>query len=218
MNTTKLKVKAILFDLDGTIVDSRDAYLEAAKTAFQAMGLEPPTMQTALQIPKRLEQNLPIDDLTHTDTTHFLGVYLKTFYAITAVKAKPIPNIHATLENLRQKAKLVLITMRNVPKATVAKELQQFGLAQYFTYILTAQDTHKPKPSPEALIKALKVIDVQICDCLIVGDSVIDINAGKAAGAKTIAVLSGLYTKQELAKLNPDLILENATHLPNCIN
>ena len=218
MKATKLKVKAILFDLDGTIVDSRDAYLEAAKTAFHAMGLEPPTMQTTLQIPKRLEQNLSIDDLTHTNTARFLDVYLKTFYAITELKAKPIPNIRTALENLQQKAQLVLITMRNVPKVSVAKELQQFGLARYFTYILTAQDTHKPKPSPEALIKALKVIDVQICDCLIVGDSVIDITAGKAAGAKTIAVLSGLYTEQELAKFNPDLILKNAAQLPNCIN
>jgi len=218
MKATKLKVKAILFDLDGTIVDSRDAYLEAAKTAFHAMGLEPPTMQTTLQIPKRLEQNLSIDDLTHTNTARFLDVYLKTFYAITELKTKPIPNIRTALENLQQKAKLVLITMRNVPKVSVAKELQQFGLAQYFTCILTAQDTHKPKPSPEALIKALKVIDVQICDCLIVGDSVIDITAGKAAGAKTIAVLSGLYTEQELAKFNPDLILKNAAQLPNCIN
>ncbi|MCJ7762009.1 HAD family hydrolase [Candidatus Bathyarchaeota archaeon] len=217
MDITKLKVKAILFDLDGTIVDSRDAYVEAAKTAFQTMGLESPTMQTSLQIPKRLEQSLPIDDLTHTNTTRFLDIYLKTFYAITEVKTKPIPNIHAALENLQQKAKLALITMRNVPKITVAKELQQFGLAQYFTYILTAQDIDKPKPSPEALIKALKSIDVQICDCLIVGDSVIDINAGKAAGAKTIAVLSGLYTKQELAKLNPDLILKNVTQLPSHI-
>jgi len=218
MKATKLKVKAILFDLDGTIVDSRDAYLEAAKTAFYAMGLEPPTMQTTLQIPKRLEQNLSIDDLIHTNTARFLDVYLKTFYAITELKTKPIPNIRTALENLQQKAKLVLITMRNVPKVSVAKELQQFGLARYFTYILTAQDTHKPKPSPEALIKALKVIDVQICDCLIVGDSVIDITAGKAAGAKTIAVLSGLYTEQELAKFNPDLILKNAAQLPNCIN
>jgi len=218
MNIAKLKVNAIIFDLDGTIVNSRDAYLEAAKTAFRAMGLEPPTTQTSLQIPKRLEQNLPMGDFLLTNTAHFLDVYLKTFYAVTAVKTKPIPNIRVTLENLQQKAKLAIITMRNVPQAEVAKELQQFGLAQYFTYIITAKDTHKPKPSPEAIIKALKVMDVQICDCLVVGDSVIDITAGKAAGAKTIAVLSGLYTKQELAKLNPDLILKDATQLLNCIS
>jgi pyrophosphatase PpaX len=218
MNETKLKVKGILFDLDGTIVDSKQAYLEAARTAFQAMGQEPPTTQIALQIPKRLEQNQPIDDLTHANTTQFLDVYLKTFYAITEVKTKPIPNIHIALETLQQKAKLALITMRNVSKITITKELQNFGLATYFTHIITAQDTRKPKPSPEALIKALQAIDVQICDCLIVGDSVTDVKAGKNAGAKTAAVLSGLYTHKELAKLNPDLILKDATQLPQHIN
>jgi phosphoglycolate phosphatase len=218
MNTTKLNAKAILFDLDGTIVDSQDAYLDAAKTAFQAMGLEAPTPQTALQIPKRLEQRLPIDDLTHTDTARFLDVYLGAFYAITHAKTKPIPNIRDSLEILQQKAKLALITMRDVPKTAVAKELQQFGLSEYFTYILTSQDTYKPKPSPEAHIKALEAMDVQICDCLIIGDSVLDITAGKTAGAKTIAVLSGIYTRQELVKVNPDLILKDATQLPNCIS
>lgn len=218
MNKTKLKVKGILFDLDGTIVDSKQAYLEAAKTAFQAMGQEPPTTQTALQIPKRLEQNQPIDDLTHAITQQFLDIYLKTFYAITEVKTKPIPNIHTALETLQQKAKLALVTMRNIPKTTITKELEKFGLAHYFTYIITAQDTHKPKPSPEVLIKTIQVIDVQICDCLIVGDSVIDIKAGKIAGAKTAAVLSGLYTHKELAKLSPDLILKDATQLPQHIN
>jgi pyrophosphatase PpaX len=217
MNRTKLKVKAILLDLDGTIVDSRDAYLEAARTAFQAIGLEPPTCQTALKIPRRLEQNQPINDLTKTNTQQFLNIYLKTFYAITEAKTKPIPNIHLALKTLQQKATLALITMRNVPNAKLTKELQHFRLAQYFAHIITAQDTDKPKPSPEALIKALKAIDVEICDCLTVGDSPSDIKAGKAAGVKTAAVLSGLYTKQELAKLNPYLILKDATHLPHYI-
>jgi len=217
MKATKLKVKAILFDLDGTIVDSRGAYMEAARTAFHAMGLEPPTLQIALQIPKRLEQNQPIDDLTHANTTQFLGVYLKTYFAVTKVKTKPIPNIQIALETLQQKAKLALITMRNVSKTAITKELEHFNLAKYFTYVITAQDTNKPKPSPEALIKALKAIDAQICDCLIVGDSVTDIKAGKAAGTKTAAVLSGLYSRQEVAKLNPDLIIKDATQLPNYI-
>lgn len=218
MTTRKLNAKAILFDLDGTIVDSQDAYLEAAKTAFQAMGLEPPTPQTALQIPKRLEQRLPINDIIRADSTRFLAVYLEAFYAITHAKTKPIPNIRACLETLQQKAKLALITMRDVPKAAVAKELQQFGLSEYFTCVLTSQDTYKPKPSPEAHIKALELMDIQICDCLIVGDSVLDVTAGKTAGAKTIGVLSGLYTQQELAKVSPDLILKDATQLPSCIS
>jgi HAD superfamily hydrolase (TIGR01509 family) len=217
MNENKLKVKGILFDLDGTIVDSREAYLEAAKTAFQAIGQKPPTTQTALEIPKRLEQNQPIDDITRTNPQQFLAIYLKTYYAITQEKTKLIPNVSTTLETLSEKAKLALITMRFVPKETIINELEHFNIAKYFTYVVTALDTHKPKPSPEALIKCVRALDVQICDCVIVGDSVSDVRAGKAAGARTVTVLSGLFSHEELAKEHPDLILEDVTQLPNHI-
>ena len=217
MSATKFKAKGIFFDLDGTIVDSREAYLEAARTAFHVMHQEPPSMATALEIPRRLEQKQPLNPIIAGDTQKFLKIYLSTYYSITAEKTKPIPNIAIALEALSKKAKLALITMRNVPKQNVTAELTQFGIAQYFTHVVTAMDTHKPKPSPEALIKTVKAIDVQICDCIIVGDSTSDIRAGKAAGAKTVAVLSGLFSRQELAKENPDLILKDATALPNFI-
>jgi len=217
MSKPTLKVRGILFDLDGTIVDSKEAYLEAAKTAFQALGQKAPSTQTALEIPKRLEQNQPIDDIIKADTQQFLGVYLKTYYAITEKKTKPIPHVASTLWILQQKAKLAVITMRYVPKAAVLRELERFSLAKYFTHVITALDTHKPKPSPEALIQAVKTMDVQICDCLIVGDSVADIKAGKAVGARTVAVLSGLFSREELAKERPDFILKDVTELPSYI-
>jgi HAD superfamily hydrolase (TIGR01509 family) len=217
MNRIKFKAKGIFFDLDGTIVDSRDAYLEAAKTAFQAIGQKPPETKAALEIPQRLEQNLTISGIVEGDTRKFLDVYLKTYYAITATKTKLIPNVPTTLKTLSKKAKLALITMRFVPKDAIISELERFGIAEYFTYVVTALDTHKPKPSPEALIKCVRALDVQICDCVIVGDSVSDVRAGKAAGARTVAVLSGLFFHEELAKENPDLILKDVTYLPKFI-
>jgi HAD superfamily hydrolase (TIGR01509 family) len=217
MSKAKLKAKGIFFDLDGTIVDSRDAYVEAAKTAFQAMGQEPPEAETALEIPRRLEQNQSINDIVKGDVHKFLNVYLRTYYAISAEKTKLIFGIATTLETLSEKAKLALITMRSVPKDAIIKELEHFGIAKHFIHIITALDTHKPKPSPEALIKTVKALDVQMCNCIIVGDSINDIKAGKTAGAKTVGVLTGLFTRQELVNEHPDLILENATKLPNHI-
>ena len=217
MSEVKLKAKGIFFDLDGTIVDSRDAYVEAARTAFQAIGQESPPAKAALEIPRRLEQKQPINDIIKGDIRKFLDVYLKTYYSISKEKTKPIPGIATALEPLSKKAKLALITMRSVPKDAIIKELEHFGIAKYFTHVITALDTHKPKPSPEALIKTIKALDIQICDCIIVGDSVNDIRAGKAAGAKTVAVLSGLFSHKELAKEHPDLILENVTKLPEFI-
>ena len=218
MSKAKLNVKGILFDLDGTIVDSKEAYLEAAKTASQTMGQKPPEKRTALEIPKRLEQNLPITDLVNGNVNDFLKVYLKTYYSVTKEKTKPFPNVQATLEQLSQKTKLALITMRFVPKTQITTELEQFSLAKYFSHIVTALDTHKPKPSPEALIKTVKALDINMCDCIIVGDSVVDVRAGKAAGAKTVAVLTGLYTRHELAPEHPDLIIKDVTQLPNHVD
>jgi HAD superfamily hydrolase (TIGR01549 family) len=214
VNQKNLRVKGILFDLDGTIVDSKKAYLEAAKTAFAAMGRKPPEKQAALEIPKRLEQALSIKDSVGTDVNAFLEIYLKTYYSVTKTMTKPLPHVQATLKALSAKAKLALITMRFVPTTQVVEELRHFGLGQFFTYVVTALDTNKPKPSPEALIKAVKALDINMCDCLIVGDSVTDVRAGKSAGAMTVAVLSGLFSREELAMEKPDLIVKDVTELP----
>ena len=218
MYNVKLKVKGILLDLDGTVLDTKDAYVTAAKNAFKKLGLTEPTNSVALEIPKRIEQKLPLTDLVGVDSSRFLDVYLKGFYDISSDKTRPFPHVAETLAELSQKAKLAIITMRFVPKEIVIKELKQFGLEGYFNQVFTALDTDKPKPSPEALFKAVKAMDAHIHECAIVGDSVIDIQAGKAAQTNTIAVLSGLYSHEELAKTNPDLIIKEIENLPTFIN
>jgi len=209
-----LKVKGIILDLDGTIVDSREAYLEAAKTAFAAMGQKTVNTKLVMEIPKRLEQNLPINDIVKgIDAQKFLETYLKAYYQLTAAKTKLIPNVSNTVRKLSERAKLALITMRYVPKKEIIEELEKFGLAKYFRYVITALDTHNPKPSPEAITKCAKQLSIQKCECVVVGDSVADIKAGKTAGAKTVAVLSGIFSRKELEREKPDLILENVNGL-----
>ncbi|TRO47398.1 HAD family hydrolase [Candidatus Bathyarchaeota archaeon] len=218
MSVRKLKVQGIFFDLDGTIVDSREAYYEAAKIAFQKMEQEMPKKELVLEIPRKLERKQSIKDVIKGDLHKFLSVYLNAYYSITTEKTKLLPNVSTTLETLSTKAKLALVTMRAFPKENIMKELEAFEIAKYFTCVVTALDTHKPKPSPEALIKCAKALNVQICDCVIAGDSTSDIRAGKAAGVKTVAVLSGLFSRRELAQENPDLIIKDITALPKFID
>ncbi len=213
----KLNAQGIFLDLDGTIVDSREAYIEAAAIAFKRIGLLTPDIPTMLEIPRRLEQGLRIDDLINCDRKQFLSVYLDAYYSVTEAKTKLIPNIMVTLAALSNKSKLALITMRHVPNQVILKELDFFGISKYFNHVVTALDTFKPKPSPEALIKCVEALNLDICNCIITGDSVNDVKAGKAAGAKTVAVLSGLFYPDELAKEHPDLILPDVTSLPRFI-
>ncbi len=212
---TSLHAKGIMFDLDGTILDVRSAYLEAASKAFSSLGARTVNIILVTEIPKRLEQDLPIDDLLEgINAKKFLNAYLKSYYQSTAEKAKPMPRISETLTKLRQKSRLALITRRKVTERDLRKELSTFGLNDFFQYVATASDTDKPKPSPEALIRCSREIHVSPSECIIVGDSVVDVRAGKNADIRTVAVLSGIFSREDLEKENPDLILESVNELP----
>ena len=112
MTETKLALKGIFFDLDGTIVDSREAYAEAARTAFATIGQGNVDVKAALEIPRRMEQNLPLQSFVRGDLKEFVETYLRVYYSITKTKTKPFPNVKATLDRLNRKVKLALITMR----------------------------------------------------------------------------------------------------------
>ena len=214
MRKLKLEVKGIILDLDGTIVDSTEAYVEAAKAAFAAAGQENVDIRIATEIPRRLEQKLSIDNLIKgIDTQKFLHAFLKSYYKVTALKTKPMPDVSETLEKLSRRASLALVTMRHVRREKVVEELEKFGLAKHFGLVVTALDACRPKPSPEALIYCAKQLGVRISECAVVGDSITDVRAGRNAGAKTVAVLSGIFTREELEKEKPDLMLESVNEL-----
>jgi phosphoglycolate phosphatase len=217
MRENKFNPKCIFLDLDGTIVDPRQAYFEAAQIGFRAIAQEPPEMKVVLEIPKRMEQCLSLDDLVCGDLDKFKVAYLQAYHVLTECKTKLLPNVSRAIEDLSLKAKLALITMRHVPNQVVRKELDCFGVGKYFSSVMTAFDTSKPKPSPEAIFKGIQNLNVDIGDCLIAGDSVNDIRAGKAAGIKTVGLLSGLYYHEELAKECPDIILSDLTELLDAI-
>jgi len=217
MSGSRLSVKGIMFDLDGTILDTKPAYIEAARIACQATGQQPLKDVVALEIPKRMEQRQSFVGIVQADYKVFLQAYRKAFYEVSTAKTIPIPGVASTLDILARKAKLAVITMRFAPAKSVCLELEQFSLDKYFAHVVTALDTPNPKPSPEALIKAVTAMDLQMCECVIVGDSIIDVKAGKAAGSKTVAVLSGLYSRAELTRVNPDFIINSVLELPSII-
>jgi phosphoglycolate phosphatase len=217
MNFTKLRAKGILLDLDGTIVDSREAYFAAARAAFRALGLGQPGEKVTLEIPRSLERKQPLDEVVKVDREKFLRVYLGTYYSVTAEKTHLLPNVSTTLKTLWEKAKLGLITMRCVPKEDIVYELKRFKVWRYFSCVMAASDACESKPSPEALLKCAETLGLPIDVCAMVGDSISDVRAGKAAGAKTVAVLSGLFSNEELADEKPDLILKDVSLLPDFI-
>lgn len=217
MRSDQLHVKGIIFDFDGTIVDSRTAYTEAAEVAFSMFGKES-TAEIAVEIPRRFELSLPLDDLiAGIDETKFRELYLKAYHHATITRAKPFANVKLTLLKLSRKSKLGLTTGRQVSRKEITAQLRKFGLGSIFQAIVTASNTLNPKPSPEAVLQCSRLLGVKPSDCTVVGDSVADVRAGKNAGAHTVAVLSGIFSLEELQRENPDLILENVKQLPDFV-
>jgi phosphoglycolate phosphatase len=111
-----------------------------------------------------------------------------------------------------------LVTLRRVPQETVVDELEALGLIRYFDTVMTAFNGCQPKPSPEAFVGCARRLNIKIDRCVVVGDSVVDIRAGKSAGMRTVAVLSGIYSCMELQAEKPDLVLENVSLLPDFVD
>jgi len=215
-------VKALLLDLDGTLVDSSDALKDAGRSGFASIGFGNfNDEEIAFEVARRLEQDLSIDDLFaryHVGREieeRFLPAYLNAYYSAVISKSKLFPNVRETLQTLWGQFSLALITLRYVVREQVIDELEHLGIKKYFHVVVTALDVKKPKPFPDALLLASKKLDVPINECAIVGDSPVDILAGKAAGAKTIAVLTGLFNRRELARQKPDLIIKKINIVPN---
>ena len=219
----KLEVKALLIDLDGTLVDSTEALLEAATAGYIAIGIDTFDAAVGIEIARRMEQRQSIKDLFSQEYRNpstlrkFVNAYIDAYYIFTLTKAIPLPNVHETLQTLSPNFPLALVTLRHIPKKQITKELAQLRLLKYFKAVVTARDVKKPKPYPDAVVKGAKQLGVSAKNCAVIGDSVVDIQAGKAAKTKTIAVLSGLYSREELEKEKPTLIIENINQLPKIL-
>jgi phosphoglycolate phosphatase len=224
MTSKRLKVKALMIDLDGTLVDATEALVEAAKHALTTIGFQRISPQIGVEIARKLQSNLPLNSLLRkngivkVERQKFVTAYFNAFHNLTLKKTKPIPNVHATLHTLSKDQPLALVTRRNISQKQLIKELRRLQFVPYFKAIVTSQDVNKPQPSPEILLKAAQKLKVPIEKCAVVSDSIVDIQAGKAAGIKTIAVLSGLFNRKELEKWKPDVIVKNINCLPDLLS
>jgi len=95
--------------------------------------------------------------------------------------------------------------------------LNQFELSAMFHSIATSQTCHHTKPFPDPVLWAAKQMGFLPKECLMVGDSAVDIKAGKSAGAQTVGVLCGFGTEKELRRAGADLILPSTANLPDVL-
>ena len=122
-----------------------------------------------------------------------------------------VPGTNEILTELGSKFPLAVVSSRD--RRGTLGFLQNFDLTDHFKAIATSQTCRYTKPFPDPIIWAAGQMGVEPQECLMVGDTVVDIRAGKAAGAQTVGVLCGFGEENELFRAGADLILPSPIHL-----
>ena len=207
--STRAQLETILFDLDGTLVDSTDLILASWRHTMDAHFDEPPPEEAWLGTfgqPLRAQFGYLVD--TAEQVQAMVETYLEHNLREHERLIRTFPDVNETLAALREAgARLGVVTS----KASVgtARSLAACGLAEkLFDVIVTSDEPvpHKPDPAPVRL--ALERLDAPPESAAYVGDSVWDMRAGHAAGVTTMAALWGPFSERELAIERPHVMLD----------
>lgn len=196
----------ILFDLDGTLLDTAPDFLYALQQLRKEEGLAPLSPSALLQLRPAVSNGIGAlitngfgMDPEHPDSP-ILGKRLRDLYQqILGINTKPFPGIESLLTTLEQR-NIPWGVVTNKPRELTEPLLLQQNLSHRAACIVSGDTTPNIKPHPEPLFHACRVLKVLPTQCLYIGDAERDIMAGKAAGMTTIAALFGYIEDITLAK------------------
>jgi len=127
-----------------------------------------------------------------------------------------IPGVPQMLQALSLRYPMAVVSARNA--LTTHAFLEHNALEPYFAIVVTSQTCPHTKPFPDPLLYAAHALDVPIQDCLMIGDTVVDVRAARAAGAQSLSVLCGFGTEKELSAAGTQAILPSTADLTKLLN
>jgi len=207
-------ITTILYDLDGTLIDSRRDIALAFQYAMRRIveGALPDETAIAQHIGKPLEHmarelGYP---LSPAQLLTFHAMYRSRYAAFCAHYTRPYPGVTATLHALSSLTFGVVTTKAQEQAETVLHQLQ---MTSFFQHIQGWVPGLQLKPAPDAVLAALAALHCAPQQALMVGDTTADILAGKAAGLKTCAVTYGFGSPEDLQYCQPDYMIDTFSDL-----
>lgn len=213
------RVKGLCFDVDGTISDTDDYWesiITRALGPFRFLfkkGNPQPFARWLLMVTES-----PMNGFYHWLDSHSLddnvARLLNWLTHMRQGKKYTFWLMRGTLELLnavQERYPLSVVSARD--SETTARFLEQFNLGRFFRVVVTSQTCEFTKPFPQPVIYAAEAMGVAPGDCVMIGDTTVDILAGNRAGAQTVGVLCGFGTEDELRKAGADLIVRDLEEL-----
>lgn len=208
-----MSIELIIFDLDGTLVDSCEDITQALNHCLKIRGISPFSSEEVKEmigegvrrlIEKVLERKGLSDDKFSELLDCFKGYYSEHIADLT----RPYPEVVETLRSLEGIKKVVI---SNKLTELTKKTLESLGLSGYFQLVAGNDFFPEQKPSPLPVLRTMEIFNVSREKTLIVGDSDIDIKAGQASGVKTVAVTYGYRGREHLK--DADFIIDKFSDL-----
>jgi pyrophosphatase PpaX len=204
---------AVLFDLDGTLIDSIELIVNSALYAFEKCGHPPPAAEewlADLGLPLRTMFGRFISDQSAME--QLVAGYREYQLANHDRLVRPYDEVASTLTALHDLGHaLAVVTSKAEPLAR--RGLAHVGLDGFFDVIVGLESCTRHKPDPEPVHIALDRLGVAPGVAAFVGDSPHDMAAGRAAGVTTVAALWGPFTRAQLAPSEPDYYIERMSEL-----
>ena len=220
----QLAIRAVLLDLDGTLLDTVLDLHAAANGMLADLGRPPVAVEeirayVGRGIPNLVKRvlagALEAADDPNPPPAEALASFKKHYEHFNGRAAKPFPGVVAGLEALKAKG-LTLGVITNKAQAFTVPLLERTGLMPYMSVAVAGDQLPKPKPDPMPLVWACGRMNVSPADTLMIGDSVHDFKAGRAAGCKVFLVPYGYNEGQDVQGLAADAIvasIEDAARL-----
>ncbi|HLE30336.1 MAG TPA: HAD-IA family hydrolase [Anaerolineales bacterium] len=214
-----LSVRAVIFDVDGTLVDSLEAYHVVAEMAAVPHGI----LVTREAVRHALNTNrmfwdliLPPDQPDREGLIHRLKEEaVRQWPEVLRAHGRVFPGLRETLETLRARgAQLGIVTGS---REGVFQPLRENGLLGFFGAVVTGKDVRRRKPDPEGLLKCVATLGVRPDEAVYVGDTPLDVQASRAAGLASAAVLTGAGDSALLSAEGPDWIVASHARLPDVL-
>jgi phosphoglycolate phosphatase-like HAD superfamily hydrolase len=219
-----IRAKAFIFDIDQTLLNTLKRFCVVFNRNLEKLGLKPLEYKDfvkkySLDILDEVIA-LPKSKGRQTKLHRFWLSFLREFRSFRTSEDHLIPGVKKILEKIYQ-AKIPIAANTNciAPVSQVREELIEFGIGEYVSVISTGYEAKDELAnshhfSKKTIIKkAIAKLKIPAKDCVVIGDYYNDIRAGKALGAKTIAVLTGLTGREYALKLKPDAVIDSLAHL-----